>query len=169
MADIIKRPAVGPTKSTNKAGDKLDSAVPDPGFLCIPGSYEYFLTSKPYPVYARDNVTEEHDITFIGLAGWDPEYMTTSYEWVDATLTHKISYSAFSQGIEYMTTSYEWVDATLTQIIDYLEFDGGIENMTTSYEWVDATLTTVIGYIFIDQPPDNIVEDHIITGITLTP
>jgi hypothetical protein len=54
VADIIKRPAIGPTKSNTDAADRLDAAVSNPDYLCVTGRIEHVFSSKLYPVDAFD-------------------------------------------------------------------------------------------------------------------
>jgi hypothetical protein len=56
VADIITRPTVGPTRSGNEAGDRLDAAVPNPDEWCITGTIEHFMSSKLYPVDVVDGM-----------------------------------------------------------------------------------------------------------------
>ena len=139
-----------------------------------------FYTSKPYPLFASDSFSgdqvEEHTILGISLAEWEALTLTESYEFISATIEHKISYSVYPDIMGYqeendpdaLTENYEFLSATLTQQIGYVSYDNEYPaTMTEDYEFLSATLTHVIGYVYIVQPPDNIVEDHIITGITL--
>jgi hypothetical protein len=57
VADIIKRPAIGPTKSNTDAADRLDAAISNPDYLCPPvGAIEHILSSTLYPVPQIDAI-----------------------------------------------------------------------------------------------------------------
>ena len=65
MAEDIKIPVVGPTKSSTEKADALDAAVPNPDDWCIPAQiFEHIRSSKLYPVEAIDYL--QLGITFSG-------------------------------------------------------------------------------------------------------
>lgn len=68
MAEGIKKPAIGPTKSSNDAGAALDAQVPDPDFICEPSTEKVYITLSTtlYPVDYAENL----EVGCGPLSGW---------------------------------------------------------------------------------------------------
>ena len=138
-----------------------------------------YYTSKPYPLYFEDafadDYAEEHNIMSIQVGGWDPETLSETFSYRSATLVHKISYAFYpdlmtgKDKAENLTEAFEFRSSTLTQQIGYVDYTHlAPDTLTEGFAFMSATLTRQIGYVYITQPPDNITENHTITGITLT-
>jgi hypothetical protein len=131
VADIIKRPAIGPTKSNTDAADRLDAAISNPDYLCPPpGELEYttYLTTWIYPVYAFDNMNLS-----AGFSGGSMEFIPTSY----ATVNYGAIDGSYTQLRWFISDGpYDSNDAA----VDYGATDGTYINKLVRAESPDEEL-----------------------------
>lgn len=124
-----------------------------------------YLTSKPYPLYGEEAVSEEHDVISGYGVYWHPETFIETMEVEDGDLYQTIWYYAYDAGMETLTEEMSVVSATLIQTIGYYQYEMEPETLNETMEVLSATLTEVIQYITIEQPADNVSEEFdIISG-----
>ena len=126
-----------------------------------------FYTSKPYPIVARDSISEVLAVPDANMVQWVPVTWSEDITPSGITLTIVISYSFPELGMDTWECDIDCIQATLQQSINYVELAQGPETWSCDMDVLSSTLTHVIGYIFITQPPDEVEEDFTITGCTL--
>ena len=168
MADIIKKPTVGPTKSLTTKADELDAAISNPDYVCPPPVQDEFLTYLTtwiYPVYAFDDM----DISLTVSGGLMQELpqsdVWNSFGAEDGTLIQLRWFYADGPYDSFVWNSFGAEDGTLTQL-RWFYADGPYDSLV--YNTFGVEDGELLNKLVRAESPDELLDMSITINDTCT-